>query len=127
MKVSLAPVESGFAAIGLADKFNCGAALSARHWADKGCTLHLRDGGRFLAWAERVPLAVLCNGVAVAFDHDLSSWRLCAQLPATGPCPVSLKWPGALPGCGRVSATPRAPPGAGWRPVGPAARPVHHL
>lgn len=79
--VSFAPVEHGFAAIGLADKFNSTGAIISRSWQDDICQIELRDGGAFLAWAERQPCELRCDGVAVPIAYDPASGRLRAELP----------------------------------------------
>jgi len=72
----LAPIEHGFAALGLADKLNGPQALLALEWiADGSCNLRVRDGGVFLAYAERPPRRVTegdaaAPGISLAFSHD---------------------------------------------------------
>lgn len=90
--VSFAPVEHGFAAIGLADKFNSSGAIVARSWQDGCCQIALRDGGAFLAWAERAPRELLCDGAPLPFVHDRASGRLRADLPTGGRRTLSLHW-----------------------------------
>jgi raffinose synthase len=87
---SFAPVENGFAALGLADKFNSTAAISARTWQLGACHLSLRDGGRFVAWAAYEPSAVLCGSRPVAFSYDRSSGLLTADVPIIG---FVVRWP----------------------------------
>ena len=90
--VSYAPLEHGFAALGLADKFNSTGAITMREWRGSGeVRLHLRDGGRFLFWSERVPswmivedrmVLPLCIADSV-YEYDL---------PKGAPCVVVLRW-----------------------------------
>lgn len=91
--VSFAPVEHGFAALGLADKFNSTGAIEQRRWNDRTCRITLRDGGRFLAWAERAPQAIWCDGAQRAFDHDPASGRLSLDIPIGGRRELTLQWP----------------------------------
>ncbi len=79
--VTLVPVRDGFAAIGLADKFNSSGAVSGLEFAEGGVTLELRDGGTFVAWCERAPSVLHCDGVPLAFQHDASQSRLDVRVP----------------------------------------------
>jgi raffinose synthase len=88
--VSFAPLERGFAAIGLADKFNSTGAIVSRVWQDDSCRIELRDGGNFLAWSERPPRALHCNGEAMRFVHDPVSGRLHVEVPTGGRCTLVL-------------------------------------
>jgi raffinose synthase len=67
---TLVPIDGGVAPIGLADKFNSGGAITAKGWEDKTYRVALRDGGRFVAFAERRPSAVLVDGEAHAFSYE---------------------------------------------------------
>ena len=91
--VSFAPIERGFAAIGLADKPNSGGAIGERRWTDSACELQLREGGDFLAWAQLRPATLLCDGQAIDFQHEAASGRLRAALPVGGPRRLQLRWP----------------------------------
>lgn len=90
--VSMAPIEHGFAALGLADKFNGTGAITKRAWVDGACQLALRDGGHFVAWAEHRPFQLQCNGLTLAFDHDATSGRLDAELPVGSAVELVLRW-----------------------------------
>lgn len=90
--VSFAPLEHGFAALGLADKFNGTGAIAARRWQDGACHLDLRDGGRFLAWAAHAPAALDCDGAPLAFAYDAASGRLDADAPVGGPRTLVVRW-----------------------------------
>ncbi|HKO95162.1 MAG TPA: Sip1-related alpha-galactosidase, partial [Polyangiaceae bacterium] len=82
---SLVPIEHGFAALGLADKFNGPAALRAIHWLGRDqCRLVLADSGEFLAYAERPPHRVQAGAEALAFRYDRASRALRVRL---GPGP----------------------------------------
>jgi raffinose synthase len=75
----LAPIERGFAALGLAGKLNGPQGLLALDWRPDGsCSLRLRDGGAFLAYAQRAPARVTAGdgaspGAALAFSHGAVS------------------------------------------------------
>ncbi len=90
--VSFAPVENGFAALGLADKFNSTRALSARIWKEGECHLSLRDGGKFLAWSVRKPSTVMCNDLPVAFSYDAAGSALAAKIPAGHSHRLVIRW-----------------------------------
>lgn len=75
----LAPIERGFAPLGLAGKLNGPEGLLALDWLPDGaCALRVRDGGTFLAHAERPPRRVTAGdaaapGAALAFSHEAVS------------------------------------------------------
>ncbi|MFA6962693.1 MAG: Sip1-related alpha-galactosidase [Opitutaceae bacterium] len=65
--VTYAPVEHGFAAIGLADKLNSAGALVSREWhGSDRVYLRLRDGGRFLFWSDREPTTVIFRDAMIS-------------------------------------------------------------
>jgi raffinose synthase len=90
--VSYAPVENGFAALGLADKFNSTGAIVSRSWPScNEVRLRIRDGGRFLVWSERVPSSVLHNGNVMApsrTEHPRYEYTL----PEVGPGELVMIW-----------------------------------
>jgi raffinose synthase len=90
--VSFAPVENGFAAFGLADKFNSSGAIVSRTWQGDACRIALRDGGVFLAWAQDAPRELHCDGEPLPFVHDGASGRLHAHVPTGGPRTLALHW-----------------------------------
>lgn len=90
---SFAPVENGFAALGLADKFNSTGAIVERRWSGSNeCRVRLRDGGVFLGWAERGPVSVSCEGAAVAARYVATSGRLTCDVPQGGERVLVLQW-----------------------------------
>jgi raffinose synthase len=91
--VSYAPVDRGIAALGLSDKLNSTGAISGKGWTAAGSySVLLKDGGRFVAWAENRPARVESLGVGVAFEHDPETGRLSASLPAPGPQMIVISW-----------------------------------
>jgi raffinose synthase len=91
--VSFAPVDRGFAALGLADKLNSTGAIAAKGWVAAGTyAVDLLDGGVFVAWAEARPAGVESQGSPVEFEYDAASGRLSAALPADGPRRVVISW-----------------------------------
>ena len=91
--VSFAPVDKGVAVLGLADKYNSTGAVMAKGWNKNGSySVTLRDGGEFVAWAEKPPSGVEAGGKPVAFKHEAVSGRLSATLPAAGKQTVILRW-----------------------------------
>lgn len=93
--ITLVPVAKGFAAIGLADKYNASGAIAGLRWDGEVVEVDLRDGGAFLAWSERRPARVSVGGKAVAFTWDKATGALGATLPA-GRNAVRVAW-GAVP------------------------------
>ena len=91
--VSYSPINDGFAALGLADKFNSTGAVTAQRRGDDGSwEIELRDGGEFVAWSQRPPRAVESGGAAVQFQHDATTGALFASLPARGAQTVTIRW-----------------------------------
>ena len=91
--VSFAPVDRGVAVLGLANKFNSTGAVMDKKWNKDGSySVMLRDGGQFVAWTEKPPRVVQCDGNLVAFKHEAASGRLSATLPAVGKQTLTLRW-----------------------------------
>jgi len=91
--VSFAPVENGFAALGLADKFNSTGAVMERGWSGENeCRVRLRDGGDFVGWAKREPREVTCDGVEVRGEFDAASGRLACRLAEGGERLLVVRW-----------------------------------
>jgi raffinose synthase len=91
--VSFAPVENGFAALGLADKFNSTRAISSRMWQQGECHLSLRDGGSFVGWAAQKPSSVLCDDQSIAFSYNQDGGRLAADIPVGHSNRLVIRWP----------------------------------
>jgi raffinose synthase len=90
---TFAPVENGFAPIGLADKLNSAAALSSVSWSSAGsCELTLRDGGEFLAYCERKPTAVSVAGRPAVFEYERESRSLRVASEASGEHALRVSW-----------------------------------
>jgi raffinose synthase len=64
------PIDDGVAPIGLADKFNSAGAVTAKGWDGRAYQVALRDGGRFAAFVERRPSAVVVDGEAHVFSYE---------------------------------------------------------
>lgn len=63
---SVAPIEDGFAAIGLVNKYvSPGTVIQVSRHADR-VTVVLSDAGQFAAWSEREPKTIEVNGSAVS-------------------------------------------------------------
>jgi raffinose synthase len=78
---TLAPITAGFAAIGLVDKFNSGAAIVRELWTGSGrCSLTLRDAGLFVAHSQRRPRRVEVSGRDHTFQYDAASAKLSVLL-----------------------------------------------
>ncbi|MFZ5896894.1 MAG: Sip1-related alpha-galactosidase [Myxococcota bacterium] len=90
---TLVPIERGFAAIGLADKFNSHAAVERLEWRDAGhCELSLREGGLFVAYAERAPSRIELDGRAIGFDYDASERCVSLTLTQSGKQRLSISF-----------------------------------
>jgi raffinose synthase len=79
----LAPIQDGFAALGLADKLNGGGAVTASTREGPARRVHLRDGGRFVAFCRPAPKSARVDGVPVAFRQD--ELLLSIDVPPGGP------------------------------------------
>lgn len=91
--VSFAPVRHGFAAFGLADKLNSTGAITRCTWQNPStCEIDLRDGGSFVAWAARSPVAVEADGAMLAFNHAAADGRLSIAVPVGGPRVLLVRW-----------------------------------
>ena len=91
--VSYAPVQDGFAPLGLADKFNStGAIVAQEKRTDGAWIVTLRDGGDFVAWSERAPQRVESSGQSVTFRHDPATGALFVSLPAQGRQSLTIVW-----------------------------------
>lgn len=91
--VSFAPVEHGFAALGLAEKLNSTGAISSKRWVKDGsCSVELRDGGKFLAWCMTPPASILCNEKQLGFSHNAADGRLKVSVPTGGTVKLHLRW-----------------------------------
>lgn len=89
--VTLVAVADGFAAIGLVEKFASQAAIGELTGAHGGYELTLRDGGTFLAWCERRPVAVEVDGRAASFDYDAAARALRVPLTSAGRLRIALE------------------------------------
>ena len=90
---TLAPIERGFAAIGLTDKMNSAGAVSRVEWlGERECELELRDGGAFLAWSERAPARVEVNGRPTDWDYDKGGGALRVSLHERRRHTVRIAW-----------------------------------
>jgi raffinose synthase len=90
---TLVPIERGFAAIGLADKYNSHGAVRATRFAGHShVEVDLLAPGRFLAYSERAPLGLEVAGDPLDFEYDAGSCRLDAELPATMAGPLRVRF-----------------------------------
>ncbi len=83
--VTVVPIRSGFAPIGLTDKFNSAGAVSAKEvGADGSCRFTVRDGGDLLVWAAQAPARVRVDGREHAFSYESDSNALRLVLASSG-------------------------------------------
>ncbi len=94
----LVPIQRGWAALGLADKFNGPAAVVSVQWdGEHRCTVRMKDQGEFLAFSERVPKSVrsgtaLGDGAALPFRHDAASSALRVSLGSSEDRIFTILW-----------------------------------
>lgn len=67
--VTIAAIERGVAALGLADKLNGGAAITRQSFVGGAYELELREGGELVLFSDVRPREVLVGGRAVPFSH----------------------------------------------------------
>jgi raffinose synthase len=89
---TVAPIERGVAAIGLADKLNSGGAIISALWRGSDYDLELKEGGDCVLFAERAPLAAASNGAPIPFTHAADTRLLRVALPQHGPCALRLSF-----------------------------------
>lgn len=90
---SIVPIERGFAAVGLADKFNSRGAVIRSHWVnDATHEIELRDGGVFLAFAERAPRGIEADGREVPFEYEPARKCLRATLDVGARRILRVRW-----------------------------------
>jgi len=77
------PIQSGFALVGLLEKFNTAAGAEVMSFREGGpVRVFVHDSGRLAAWMERAPLRILGDGGAVPFSFQ-NNWCI-AEIPAAG-------------------------------------------
>lgn len=90
----LVRVERGFAALGLADKLNGPAAISACRWTgERACRVSLRDTGEFVAYSAEPPRAVTgALEAALGFEHDPGTKALRVRVARAADRTLALCW-----------------------------------
>ncbi len=87
---TIVPIADGSAPIGLIDRFNSGATISAVRRGKGALEVDLRDGGEFACWLKRAPKAVLVDGEAARHSfHPATGLRVRLRRP--GPHTVSIR------------------------------------
>jgi raffinose synthase len=86
--VTVAPIERGVAALGLADKLNGGAAILRAGFVGGVYELELREGGELVVFSDARPREVTAGGRAVPFEH--TGERLGVTIESSGACVVRL-------------------------------------
>lgn len=81
---AFAPIIEGFAPIGLIDKLNAPGTIRSILLEGDAWVLNLRDGGAFLAYADRAPTKVIVDGIEVKFDYSAEENKLTLVIPVTG-------------------------------------------
>jgi len=89
---TLAPIDRGFAPIGLVEKINSRAAVRTMVPADRRFELELRDGGEFLAYCVDPPGVVEVDGAPAKFTYEEESCALRVRLEAGRAHCLSLSW-----------------------------------
>lgn len=65
---TFAPVRNGFAVIGSIEKFNPGGAVTSVEEIPGGVAVKMIDGGALLAYSEKKPSKILCDGEDLDFN-----------------------------------------------------------
>jgi raffinose synthase len=87
--VTFAPVEHGFAAVGLADKMNSAGAIARQISTETTLEVQLYDGGEFVAWVQRPPKSVEVDGRPATFQYEVSSGELRVAVPTPAGRPTT--------------------------------------
>ncbi len=66
--ITVMPIEEGFCAIGLCDKYNTGAAVRAIVKTESENIVYLTGGGDFAFYSEKVPTEILCLNEKISFQ-----------------------------------------------------------
>ena len=86
--ITYAPIENGFAAVGLTGKYNCGGAVTGAVCGESGYTMTVRDGGELLFYCEKPVKCVKSGGACVEFA--VNGGFVTAKIPAAGEVVVEL-------------------------------------
>ena len=81
---TVVPLVDGFAALGLADKFNSAGAITTQEQQDGLHSVTLRDGGPFRAWCASEPLDVQQNGIRLPFTYQAETHLVIVTVPSAG-------------------------------------------
>jgi len=87
-----APIVDGFAAVGLADKLNGAAAVTAARRERDRVELELRDGGDLVAFSERRPRRCRAAAGPAEYSWEASSRTLRVALAAPGRQTLVIEW-----------------------------------
>ena len=89
--VTVSPIENGFAAIGIADKYNSSAAVKEAICTTDGFTIILSDGGKIAVYSESKPVKVLLYGNKIAFKYNEESGLLIINADIKGRTEIIIK------------------------------------
>ncbi len=87
---TIVPIEADAAPIGLVDRFNSGATISAVRREKGALEVEVRDGGEFACWLRRAPKAVTVDGEAAKHRFDPAT-GLRVRLRRAGPHTVRIR------------------------------------
>lgn len=91
--VTFVPIESDFAAIGLADKYSSALSiLSMDATSDRKRALQLRDGGVFVAYCGALPTRVTAQGIDQPHSYEPATGRLTVELPRGAKVNLEVEW-----------------------------------
>ncbi len=65
--VTIMPIEDGFCAVGLCDKYNSGAAIKDIIKTENSKLVRLSGGGIFSFYSEKTPSKILCNNKSIEY------------------------------------------------------------
>ena len=90
----LAPIERGFAALGLTGKLNGPGAVRRASFEGAAVSIELRDTGEFLAWCEQKPRSVTARdgGRALGFVYDAASRALRVAIASAEDRAFTVAW-----------------------------------
>ena len=91
--VTFAPIEKGFAVVGLADKLNSSGAVLGRVWmTERECRIRIADGGLLRCWSKRSPSEVRVKGEDCSFVYVPENGRLDVEIEGGGALDLAFRW-----------------------------------
>jgi hypothetical protein len=87
--VYVLPMNNGFAAFGLINKYNAPATIMSQTWKNNSVSVRLYEGGLFEAYSSKKPTSVRVNGIkkTFSFKNELLKIQVAEPKPL-----IEIKW-----------------------------------